>query len=73
MVAIVFCLLLSTLFFKYPWVVPLKQKDSKSVADAFDVIFTNGRKPSKLHADKGKEFVNASQQKIKRLKNTFLC
>ena len=50
-------------FSKYAWVIPLKKKDSKTVSEAFDSIFTY-RKPVKLQTDKGKEFVNTSFQKL---------
>jgi transposase-like protein len=47
------------IFSKYGWIVPIKDKTGKSVADAFDKIFTSsGRKPDKLWVDKGKEFYN---------------
>jgi transposase InsO family protein len=50
---------------KYAWVQPLKRKDSKSIIDAFDLIFGE-RRPQKLQTDKGKEFVNAAfQNKLK--------
>jgi transposase InsO family protein len=49
-------------FSKYAWVVPLKRKDSRSVAEAFEHLFTE-RKPAKLQTDKGKEFVNSIVQK----------
>ena len=46
-------------FSKYGWLVPLTDKTGKSVAVAFDKIFTSsGRKPEKLWVDKGKEFYN---------------
>jgi hypothetical protein len=41
---------------------PLKRKDARSVAEAFDNIFIE-RKPQKLQTDKGKEFVNSTFQK----------
>ena len=46
-------------FSKYAWVIHLKKKDSKTVAEAFNTIFVY-RKPIKLQKDKGKEFVNTS-------------
>ena len=47
------------IFSKYGWIVPIKDKTGKSVAVAFDKIFTNsGRKPDKMWVDKGKEFYN---------------
>jgi hypothetical protein len=57
-----FLLTVIDVFSKYAWTVPLKRKDAKSVAEAFDEIFTE-RKPQKLQTDKGKEFVNSTFQK----------
>ncbi len=58
-------------FSKYAWVLPLKKKDSKSVMEAFESIFTQ-RKPLKLQTDKGKEFLNATlQNRLKELKIQF--
>jgi Phospholipase A2-like domain len=45
-------------FSKYGWIVMLKDKSGKSVAHAFEKIFSLGRKPEKLWVDKGKEFYN---------------
>lgn len=41
---------------KYAWVVPLKNKKSATVLQAFQTIFKEGRKPSKLNTDMGGEF-----------------
>ena len=46
------------IFSKYGWIVPLKDKSGKSVTDAFEKIFRQGRTPLKLWVDKGKEFYN---------------
>ena len=44
-------------FSKYGWMLPLKDKTGKSVADAFKEIFKKSkRKPKKLWTDKGREF-----------------
>ena len=44
---------------KYAWAVPLKDKSTKNVCDAFShILSTSKRKPDKLRTDKGKEFVN---------------
>jgi len=41
-------------FSKYGWMLPLKDKTGKSVADAFKKIFKKSkRKPEKLCTDKG--------------------
>jgi len=46
-------------FSKYGWMLPLKVKTGKSVADAFKEIFKKSkRKPEKLWTDKGREFYN---------------
>jgi len=42
-------------FSKYGWMLPLKDKTGKSVADAFKEIFKKSkRKPEKLWTDKGR-------------------
>ena len=46
-------------FSKFGWMLPLKDKTGKSIADAFKEIFTKSkRKPEKLWTDKGREFYN---------------
>jgi len=46
-------------FSKYGWMLPLKGKTGKSVADTFKEIFRKSkRKPEKLWTDKGREFYN---------------
>jgi hypothetical protein len=57
-----FLLTVIDVFSKYAWTMPLKRKDARSVAEAFDNIFIE-RKPQKLQTDKGKEFVNSTFQK----------
>ena len=58
-------------FSKFAWVILLKRKDSKAVMDAFETIFLQ-RKPLKLQADKGKEFVNVTfQKRLKKLGISF--
>ena len=42
---------------KYGWIVPLKTKTGKEVAQAFRKLFRNGH-PSRLWTDKGTEFYN---------------
>ena len=49
-------------FSKQAWVKKLKEKNSKSVTDAFDEIFVT-RKSAKLQTDKGKEFLNTTFQR----------
>src|SRR5437867_5691785 len=44
---------------KYAWAVPLKDKSTKNVCDAFShILSTSKSKPDKLRMDKGKELVN---------------
>jgi len=46
-------------FSKYGWILPLKDKTGKSVADAFKQIFQKSkRKPEKLWTGKGRDFYN---------------
>ena len=64
-----FLLCVIDIFCKYAWVVPLKDKKSVSIADAFQKILddsnrskakSKGRKPKKIWVDKGSEFYNNS-------------
>ena len=45
-------------FSKYAWVEPLKTKSGENLVKAFKKILRKGRKPEKLHSDKGTEFTN---------------
>ena len=48
-------------FSKFGWTIPLKNKYSQSIKDAFSQIFkTSKRKPSRLETDDGKEYVNGN-------------
>lgn len=49
---------------KFAWVVALKSKESKVVAEGFKSILQSGRKPWRLMTDAGKEFVGAGFQKL---------
>ena len=52
------------IFSKYAWVVPLKDKQSFSIVNAFQKILDkSGRKPNKIWIDKGSEFYNSSFKK----------
>ena len=53
-----YLLMVIDIFSKYGWIVPLKTKTGTAVTDAFHHIFKEGRIPSKLWTDKGKEFYN---------------
>ena len=44
-------------FFKYAWVVPLKNKKGPSLV-AYKIILANGSKPKKIITDQGAEFFN---------------
>ena len=47
-------------FTKYAWAIPLKNKEAKSVVDAFKLIVkTSGRIPKHIWVDEGKEFYNS--------------
>ena len=46
------------IFSKYGWIVPLKDKKGETVAEAFETILKEGRKPEYLWVDKGKEYCN---------------
>ena len=52
-----FLLLVIDIFSKYSWIIPLKNKQGVTVADALKKIFEE-RRPGKLWVDKGKEFYN---------------
>ena len=52
------------IFSKYAWVVPLKDKKSVSIVDAFQKILKESeRKPNKILVDKESEFYNSSFKK----------
>ena len=44
-------------FSKYAWAVPVKRKTGEEISNAFEKIFKE-RTPTKLHRDKGLEFIN---------------
>ena len=52
------------IFSKYAWIVPLKDKKSVSIVNAFQKILKESdRKPNKIWVDKGSEFYNNSFKK----------
>ena len=56
-----FLLCLIDIFSKYARVVPLKDKKSVIIVDAFQKILDDSmRKPNKIWVDKGKELYNSS-------------
>ena len=56
-------------FFKYGWLIRLKDKTGKSVASALQTIFKE-RKPEKMWVDKGKEFYNTHVKDLVELYST---
>ncbi|MCK5872762.1 MAG: hypothetical protein KAG26_08035, partial [Methylococcales bacterium] len=64
-----FLLAVIDIFSKFGWLIPLKNKTGKSVAEAFRVIFKE-RKPQKMWVDKGTEFYNKSVQGMIELYST---
>ena len=51
-------------FSKFGWIVPLKDKTGKTVANAFKKIFKEKRIPKFLWTDKGKEFYNKKTKSL---------
>ena len=49
---------------KFAWVVPIKDKKSDTVVQAFKKILATNRKPKKVQSDKGTEFLNRHFQKL---------
>ena len=48
-------------FYKYAWVIPLKDKKGISIANGFQkTLKDSNRKPNKIWVDKGSEFYNNS-------------
>ena len=64
-----FLLLVIDIFSKYGWVVPLKNKEGKTVAEALKTIFKK-RKPEKLWTDKGREFYNKDVKELVEIYST---
>ena len=59
-----FSLCIIDIFSKYAWVVPLKDKKSVSIVDAFqNILDDSNKKPNKIWVDKGTEFYNNSFKK----------
>ena len=55
-----FLLCVIDIFSKYAWVVPLKDKKSITITDAFQKILDDSdRKPNKIWVDKESEFYNS--------------
>ena len=64
-----FLLLVIDIFSKYGWIIPLKNKKGKTVAEALETIFKE-RKPEKMWVDKGKEFYNKDVKGLVELYST---
>ena len=58
------------LFSKYARVVPLKDKQGVSIANAFKKIISKGRKQNKILVDQGSEFYNNSFKDFLKIDNT---
>ena len=65
-----FLLLVIDIFSKYGWIIPLKDKSGETVANAFKLIFKEGRRPEKLWTDKGREFYNKDVKDLVELYST---
>ena len=62
-----FLLISIDVFSRYAWVRPLKNKKHDSIVDALKDIFQDGRIPTELRTDKGKEWINKwTKQYLKR-------
>ena len=57
------------LFSKYAWVIPIKNKKTTSVVNAFQKIISKARKPNKIWVDQGREFYNNSFKDFLRINN----
>ena len=59
-------------FYKYAWVIPLKDKKGISIANGFQkTLKDSNRKPNKIWVDKGSEFYNNSLKKL--LRDNDIC
>ena len=56
-------------FSKFAWARPLKDKKGPTVRDALEEIFEEGRQPTQLQSDKGKEFLNKNVGKLLKDRN----
>ena len=64
-----FLLLVIDIFSKYGWIIPLENKEGKTVASALKTIFKE-RKTEKTWVDKGKEFYNKDVKALIELYST---
>ena len=68
-----YLLVLIDVFSKYVWVRPMKNKTVHGLLEAFDSVFSEGRKPEKLRTDRGTEFLNESFQQYLKKKDIEFC
>ena len=66
-----YILTVNDVFSKYGWIVPLKTKTDKEVAQAFQKLFLNGH-PSRLWTDKGTEFYKQQLKDVLAANNVML-
>lgn len=59
-----YILLVIDIFSRFLWLRPLKSKQGKAVASAFESILSEGRKPRYIRSDKGQEFRAAPVQNL---------
>jgi transposase InsO family protein len=59
-------------FSRYAWAIPLKNKTAKSVTEAFETLFKDGRICKKLWVDQGSEFYNKTLKKLLDKHNIIL-
>ena len=57
------------LFTKYVWVVPINDKKTNSIVNAFQKITSEGKKPNKICVDQGSEFYNNSFKYFLKINN----
>ena len=67
-----YLLMIINIFFKFGWIVPLKNKKSEIVAKDFNQIFKENRVPKYLWTDKEKEFYNKNLKEILDKRNVKL-
>ena len=56
-------------FSKYAWIIPIKDKKSTSIVNAFKKIISEGCKPNKIWVDQGSEFYNKSFKDFLKINN----
>ena len=57
------------MFSKYAWVIPMKDKKSTNIVNAFKKIIAEGRKPNKIWDNQGSEFYNKSFTDFLKINN----